>query len=489
MEAAHRAALDRVAALSKVPAPESEPYKHWYEARDVLSAHHAWLLAAAAEAKLVAQAESRLGGIALEVEEPHVAEKWLERALVVLAPGCEDDVANGDPETLASVVDARRGGLEALTLAAVLWDRRDQTQRARVLLETAERADDGLDEECTTTIAFYLAQVFGRLELREKSAEYCRRTLERRRDAPDWVKNALGLSAYYVSTGELGEGLSLARDALSVATDRLDRNEEVSQDALADAHIHVAKALAESVRVSTTYPRDDFTASRVHFEAAKRRYVLNGFVTEHVGICRDESQLWASMETKDTDTKRRIAICRRRAALLAPLCSALNPRVYADLRCALAFELGDIWARALDLKEHRLEPAASLPRLRTCRRFRDDAVVAYDDFVACCSLSRRDHDQPTQPTHLDKDDLGPFLRAQLYAARLSSQLFGETGEDAVRRTARALERFTKTASDARAIVAHFDHLPPTFFRDELKFCDEMIALLPTKINQTHHVNQ
>lgn len=494
-----RNALEEASRLCKRDAQEGEPYAHFYSARTVLQTQRDALEQRNNDqspliVKLLGQLDARLGSIALDVEEPHVADDSLRRALSILAPGCEalGDEALDDAERLALTqrlskhVDLEYGGTEALRQAALLWDQRGQTRRARLLLETAEAANG---EETATT--FLLAQVYVGLGLRELSAEYCRRTLETETDLPakEWVKNALGLSAYYVSEGKRDQALALALKAHRVAHDNFaNATDEGSLDLCADAHIHIARAHASRVEDSAACRRrTDFIEARRHFAQARQRYVLDGFVTEHVGICRDESQLWASLEANEIDARRKIAMCQRRADLLEPLREALNPRVYADLRCALAFELGQIWSRALDLKEPLLEPACSKAKLRTSRLFRDRAVQAYDDFIFCCSLDHRDESKRLTATDINVDDIGPFLRAQFSAARLQSKLFGDTQPRGRELNADSLARFKQAKQDA--LAAKQQHkLPDDFFKDELKLCDEMIALLPTKIDQSHYNN-
>ncbi|KAJ8610490.1 hypothetical protein CTAYLR_007769 [Chrysophaeum taylorii] len=506
-------ALEEASRLAKSPAPEAEPYKHLYAAREVLEKRREGLLGSTSEEgvrrKLVAQIETRLGEIALDVEEPHVAEGLLERALGVLAPG---ESADERARNALSDEQFAAEGARALARAALLWDGRDQTQRALELLLAAERiCDEIATGELETSVLFYVAQAYGKLGDRALSAEYCRRTLLRQTSAmpEDWPRNAIGLAAYYVDAGRLASASGCAASALEVAPE--------DSDARADAHIMLGRVLlaaletpdwAEDNPLEPLLPRRQepplspartyeearalFLRARRHFGSARERYVLDGCVTEHVGICRDESRLWAAMAKRDDDSRRVLAVCRRRAAILEPLRAALNPNVYCDLRSVLAYELGDIYAFALDVKDAGTQPSTSRAKLVGCGKLRDLAVAAYDDFLKCCVrdleplASKAPRKRGAIPVaELDADDLGPYLRASIYAARLTGQLFGEAGEDALERIKASLERYVKCRQMADDLFARRD-LPPDFLKDELHLCDEMIALLPHKINQASH---
>lgn len=242
-------------------------------------------------------------------------------------------------------------------------------------------------------------------------------------------------------------------------------------------------------------------AGKRALEGAMRVYVLDGFVTEHVDIAREVSELYRRVAQHEPDAARREAMRQRRYALLEPLRVALTAQAYADLRAALAFELGEIAMEAVEHKELRAaelvesHAARSARKLRSAGVWRDRGVDAFDDF---CTLCRAQLVKPPAEkggpgivesvAEFEQDRLGPYLRAQFYAARLVGRALLDE-RTRVASIKASLQRFEACALDARLALAKprgASPLPQDFFRDELRICDEMRDLLPEKINQSHY---
>ena len=494
------AILAAAEAMGKVPGPEKEPYRELYKARSMLEGARA-----TASELFGARIDGRLGGIANQVEEPHVAETKLGAALKVLAPGAEREdvqgrIIEGSPRVL---LDAAK----ALTQAALLWDGRDQPERALKLLELAATVETK-DDDFETHMSFYLAQVHGRLGDTAKSAFFCRRTLERQLSNPgtDWPRNALSLGSYYATAGKPRAAVACARAAVAAYDDDEEQGED--SDLVADAYLLYARVHLEKLEEEEENNEDNdqggddddgvgrafgkwidhskmpvasfddrkstFLAAMRAFQVAGERYVLDGFVTAHVGIARDVGRLLGFRARDESDRSRRVALHERRFTTLEPLRQILHPTVYADLRAAVAFDAGDAAMAALEEKQARLEVKATHAKLRNCARLRDAAVTAYDDVRTVC-LRQASGDV----AKVDPDFQLPLLRSAFYSARLAGLSYAD--DDTASRASDSLERFTRVAAEARILLQN--NLPPDTFKDELTICDDMISLLPKRIAQ------
>ena len=268
---AQSSVLAEASALANAPAPEAKPFDGKYEAREALVKQcgaleeclkHAGDDVAPLLRVLIGELDGRLGEIATDVEEPHVAEPCLTRALDALAPGAAA-LDDADPEggeaaslrTIAAASVATIGGAvaaagftreagaprlaeaatRALNGAAILWHQREQPRRALRLLGVAEASclpDDSPKDAATagkrdadTKTLFFLAQVHAALGDGAKSAAYCARTLERQIegdgsggvafDTPvlDWATNAAGLAKYYAETNDFRRAQACCRAA------------------------------------------------------------------------------------------------------------------------------------------------------------------------------------------------------------------------------------------------------------------------------------
>ena len=105
----------------------------------------------------------------------------------------------------------------------------------------------------------------------------------------------------------------------------------------------------------------DFESARAVFKLAtarhakaKKFYVLDGFVTDHVALCRDVSSMYRSLGTFEADEKRKTAMYLRRVQELKPVAKELGRQAYLDTIRALTFEIGEIWMEMCEMKQERL---------------------------------------------------------------------------------------------------------------------------------------
>lgn len=71
-----------------------------------------------------------------------------------------------------------------------------------------------------------------------------------------------------------------------------------------------------------------FLKAHKHLDDAKRYFVLDGFVSDHAHLVREESRLYRYLSVFERDDKRCQAMYLRRAAALQPLLDKLSPRAY-----------------------------------------------------------------------------------------------------------------------------------------------------------------
>ena len=94
---------------------------------------------------------------------------------------------------------------------------------------------------------------------------------------------------------------------------------------------------------------------RQRFNKARKYYVLDGFVTDHVALIRDTSTLYRWLSTFEEDEKRKTAMYLRRINELEPVRKQLGRQAYLDTIKQLQFEIGECWMEMCELKQGRLE--------------------------------------------------------------------------------------------------------------------------------------
>uniref|UniRef100_A0A7S3JNX2 KIF-binding protein n=1 Tax=Aureoumbra lagunensis TaxID=44058 RepID=A0A7S3JNX2_9STRA len=533
-------------ALGSIESPEKEPYKQQYAARTALEKALSYVKGGdqvCIEHSIIrSRVEARLGCIANEVEEPHVAENLLSRALSILIPDSETIENHADNESGTNlknfeILAAARGDKEcaidvarALHQSALLWDSRDESFRAQRFLEVSLslcQAESLNDLE--TEALYFLAQIHGKLGNADKSAHYCRETLERQvkeihLNEFEWTKNALGISAYYAAKHRYSAAMSCLCAAKIILFSSATNSEE-KMKIHADIHLAIGKLLLglldeksnnqqdkdddallfavrqrkliqtiDTTSLETIFKKsfiEQFRLAKSSFESAAQYYVLDGFVTEHIEIARDLSQLYAVLVNEENETKRQIALQQRRIDLLEPLRTKINAKIFADLRAVLAFEIGDIASNMLDLKAKRVnDPQCNSIKAKNnaCIRLRDLALSAYDDFATCCLTSheKEKENKPDPAFVLDQDEALVFLKSRFYAARVQGRVFAD--KEPVTLLKLSLKRYTETVEIAKRIIHQrkFFQDSTHSFHQELAICEDMIELLPHKIQHAQN---
>lgn len=79
-------------------------------------------------------------------------------------------------------------------------------------------------------------------------------------------------------------------------------------------------------------------------------FVLDGYVSDHSEIQRDQSELYSCLIFFDPDLDRRCKMQKRRLDLLIPICDSINEQYYMQLKRQYLFDVGSIYSDLLDLK-------------------------------------------------------------------------------------------------------------------------------------------
>lgn len=100
--------------------------------------------------------------------------------------------------------------------------------------------------------------------------------------------------------------------------------------------------------------RSVFLRGVSRIEAAKKYYVLDGYVTDHVTLLQDHSKLYHHLALFENDLKRKLAMELRRLELLSPVLKSLNKISFEVLHKQVSYELGETCLAILDIKLDKL---------------------------------------------------------------------------------------------------------------------------------------
>ncbi|CAF3286188.1 unnamed protein product, partial [Rotaria sp. Silwood2] len=96
--------------------------------------------------------------------------------------------------------------------------------------------------------------------------------------------------------------------------------------------------------------RQVFLFAMDKINSSKSYYILDGFVTDHVELCQDTSQLYSKLIFFESNIDRKCKMHKRRIDILSSLCKEISEEHYLYLVRQLLFELGECYSMLLDLK-------------------------------------------------------------------------------------------------------------------------------------------
>jgi hypothetical protein len=271
------------------------------------------------------------------------------------------------------------------------------------------------------------------------------------------------------------------------------------------------QALPDPSSVTTfAQARDLFKASLSAFSRAKEHFVLDGFVSEHVGIATGISKIYKYLAFYETDGKRRAAMHLRRCAALVPILAELNPSVFLRFHRELSLEAASSYQEAFDARLAVLEgrvDAQAVPQAPSKAEFAglteaaDGALTSYAHFVRCFVDPRLPSPVPVDArnaplapvagaTVVEDEAADAYMTAHFCVARMLSRRIGGSPAERLADTKSALARFEWILRAAPAVAPRSSQGGAGggggFFAQELDMCREMVDLLPKKVAHLHY---
>lgn len=235
--------------------------------------------------------------------------------------------------------------------------------------------DGGLNkksfEHNYTLTIFYYAQAFTKLGFRKKAIKYCSLTLKRQieqneYELKDTITNCINLSDFYIENQHFAQAEYILISALSLLPENLEKKKRmraILQNQLGKYFLSriqfavkqtndqqwicdneelfsiVNKRIVTFSTLNIIWPKVEdvkdveqakqlFRLANTQFKKSLEYFVLDGFVTEHINIKREISQLYKHLTFFEKENSRIFAMLDRRVELLEPLISQINEKVY-----------------------------------------------------------------------------------------------------------------------------------------------------------------
>lgn len=251
-------------------------------------------------------------------------------------------------------------------------------------------------------------------------------------------------------------------------------------------------------------------------EEAKKIFVFDGFVTDHIRILQDQSKLYHYLSQYESEVKRKLAMQGRRIEMLKPLLSTLSRSAFDHIHKEVAYECAETYSALLELKMDKFRSKGMLDEallkaseLKKCNEycvgilvmlshltgFYVSQMTQVEDVIKTdlniTTTKQLEHlvasfnTDPDEST-ISEEEVRLFLNAHFMSARALSKMFSKPITDMQNKavpTMMALKKYQWLHKYAPELCFNKVVVINDVFKDELMLCGEMVELLPGKIDR------
>ena len=215
-----------------------------------------------------------------------------------------------------------------------------------------------------------------------------------------------------------------------------------------------------------------FLPGQRFLNAAKNDYYkFQEHCVDYVEIQQDLSHMHKILVYFEPDTSRKFKIQKRRIDLLEPCYKGLNVQLFTLIVRQLMYEVAEIYSAMMDIK---LESSSLTPQnIQKVNSLIDSSIETFKKYLG--TLNTKDEPLKKYP----EDSVRPALVAYFHLARLHDKyVLPETSEQ-------KLKNKMETYCCYKHVVDYCQKYPEAkeLVRTELPLCEEMVMLLPRKIQK------
>ncbi|PNF37182.1 KIF1-binding protein [Cryptotermes secundus] len=226
--------------------------------------------------------------------------------------------------------------------------------------------------------------------------------------------------------------------------------------------------------------RKVFVDAQKWLAKAKQYYTLDEHASDCVQIVQDLSQLYKYLAFFEEDEKRQSRMHKRRVDHLESVLKELNPQYYLLVCRQLWYELGETYSDILDIKLQRLQMTDERPTphaLWKVNHLAQQSISNFSKFIE----SLRDASTKKMPARLNEDVLRPALIAYFRVGRLYSKIVTPDKVVQLQYLGKSLDAYQFLVDYCRN-----DEGAKKYVSVELAVCEDMVKLLPLKLEKLKH---
>ena len=374
-----------------------------------------------------------------------------------------------------------------------------------------------------TLTIFYFAQAFTKLNFRKKAIHFCSVTLKRQienneYEIKDAVNNCINLSEFYLESQNFAQTEYILRCALSLIPEDktqkkklrasvqaqlgkyylerlklalllMRKNTSIANEKNLEEMINKKKFIIENLR-EVKFPeikdiqnleeaKSLFRKGNTQLKRALNIFVMDGYVTDHIKITQTISQLYKYLIFFETDNARIFSMEDRRINLLEPIYKAINHKVYVIQWQEISLELAEIFC---EIFESNYEIFRKNPK-KIEKKLIDEinehgrkSLFYYEDIIGYIE------NEYGKETEKKFEDFITIITIKSNIARLYSKIIFvdevKKRVDSLKKSLEIYNQVYKLLKGSQDIFGDKEEL-----KENLIMCEEMIGMLPIKIDK------
>ena len=375
-----------------------------------------------------------------------------------------------------------------------------------------------------TLTVFYYAQAFTKLGFRKKAIHFCSLTLKRQieyneYDLKDAVNNCMNLSDFYMESQNFAQTEYILFCAMSL----LPKDPEAKKKLRAAVQAQLGKYYLERLKLALLLKRKNvkiadeenlkkllnsqkfviknldikfpeikdvidleeakkiFRLGNTQLKKALKVFVLDGFVTDHIKITQNISQLYKYLIFFENDNGRIFAMEERRINMLEPIYKAINHKVYVMQWQEISLELAEIFCEIFESNYELFrvkQKKFSSKEIEKINDFGKKSIFYYEDIIGYIEGEyNKENDKKLE-------EFVTIITIKSNIARLYSKIiYMDDIKKRVESLKKSLDIYNnvyKLLKESKKVFGDKEEL-----KEHLVMCEEMIGMLPIKIDKVN----
>ena len=214
---------------------------------------------------------------------------------------------------------------------------------------------------------------------------------------------------------------------------------------------------------------------------------MDGYVTEHVGVIRSKSKLYAHLSNLESSIARKYAMASKRKDLIKELYKEISPKHFVNIWRELCIEYGEICLHLFELRRNELfsdnnnagfdpKKKGFKKKLIQMNENGIEGLKVYEEIYVFFNSDDYKSDS------LNDDYIQSVVNAKFNIAKISSGVIIENKEERIEYLKKSLDNYQFIIDFIRQKGKEKGNLAFNF-SEQLRMCEEMVELLPVKIGK------